>query len=328
MASLLAGLLVLTGLTWHSVADSARGRAAEVDAARQAADGAPPAAALSPSGEGTAPPSSAHASTSSSAARAERVAGISAHAAATALPTALNKTAIDAHVAALTSALGAGGVSVAAINMSTGSSYNYGATGGMWTGSIVKLDILETLLLQHQDAGQFLSSTEVTEATTMIENSDNDAASDLWSDVGNDPAATLANKQLGPVNTVMGTGGYWGLTTTDATDQLALLKNLVSPGPLDAASQAFALNLMRNVEADQRWGVGVVADPGTTFANKNGWLAVDNDNDLWLVNSLGIVTINGQQVLMAVLTQHDDSEDDGIALVQSLAKVIAPAVAP
>ena len=42
---------------------------------------------------------------------------------------------------------------------------------------------------------------------------------------------------------------------------------------------------MRNVEADQRWGVGVAADPGTDFANKNGWLNIDDDNGLWAVTA-------------------------------------------
>ena len=68
---------------------------------------------------------------------------------------------------------------------------------------------------------------------------------------------------------------------------------------------------MRNVESDQRWGVGVTADAGTDFANKNGWLGVDDDNGLWLVNSTGVVTINGQQVLMVVLTQHDSDFQSG-----------------
>ena len=83
---------------------------------------------------------------------------------------------------------------------------------------------------------------------------------------------------------------------------------------------------MRNVESDQRWGVGVVADAGTDFANKNGWLSVDDDNELWLVNSTGIVTIDGQQVLIVVLTQHDSDFDTGVDLVQSLATALAPLV--
>ena len=66
--------------------------------------------------------------------------------------------------------------------------------------------------------------------------------------------------------------------------------------------------------------------PGTTFANKNGWLAVDDDNDLWLLNSLGVLTVHGQTILMAVLTQHDSSFDAGIDLVQALAQATLPAV--
>jgi hypothetical protein len=107
-----------------------------------------------------------------------------------------------------------------------------------------------------------------------------------------------------------------------------LLQNLVRPsaGPLTAASRAYVLGLMRNVEPDQRWGVGVSADPGTDFANKNGWLSVDNDNGRWLVNSTGVVSIHGQLVLMVVLTQHDSAFQGGIDLVQALAHALVPLV--
>jgi hypothetical protein len=161
----------------------------------------------------------------------------------------------------------------------------------------------------------------------MIENSNNDSAQDLFEDIGGRDALLAANPRLGvSAGTVPGPSDYWGLTTTDAPDQITLLKNLVTTGPLTSASQQVILGLMRNVESDQRWGVGVVADAGTAFANKNGWLAVDDDNDLWLVNSIGVVTVNGQLVLIAVLTQHDSSFDTGISLVQSLATAVVPAV--
>jgi hypothetical protein len=47
---------------------------------------------------------------------------------------------------------------------------------------------------------------------------------------------------------------------------------------------------------------------------------------LWLVNSTGVVTIDGQQVLLVVLTQHDADFDSGIDLVESLAKAMVPLV--
>ena len=115
--------------------------------------------------------------------------------------------------------------------------------------------------------------------------------------------------------------GYYGLSTSGASDQVTLLDDLVrTNGPLDAPSQAYALNLLHNVEADQTWGVTAAADPGTQSAVKNGWLAVDADNDLWEVNSDGVVTVDGRQLLISVYTAHDASEQAGISLVESLAR--------
>ncbi|MDT4918223.1 MAG: hypothetical protein QOH89_2923, partial [Pseudonocardiales bacterium] len=85
----------------------------------------------------------------------------------------------------------------------------------------------------------------------------------------------------------------------------------------------------------QRWGVGVLADPGTTFANKNGWLGIDNsngpgedDNGLWVTNSLGVVRVHGRPLLVALFSRHNPDLDSGIRLIQRLARVAAPAVLP
>jgi hypothetical protein len=244
----------------------------------------------------------------------------------TATPTQSAAATADALVGKLTAELAAGGYSIAATNTVTGQHYQTGATSGMDEGSIVKIDILETLLLDHQDSDTELSDDEVRLATNMIENSDNSAAESLFWNVGGRDGITAANIRLGLTSTVLGPSDYWGLTTTGAADQLILLRNLTSTGPLTAASRGFALGLMRDVESDQRWGAGVIADAGTTFANKNGWLGVDDDSGRWLVNSLGVVTVQGQQVLISVLTQHNDNLDDGIALVESLVRAVAPAV--
>jgi hypothetical protein len=225
---------------------------------------------------------------------------------------------------ALTAGLGPTGASVAVLNVTTGATFTFGASGGMVLGSAAKLDTLETLLLQHEDAKTLLSANEVSLATAMIEQSDNNAADALWASIGSDPAVRTANVRLGIPGLVVGLNGLWGLGTTTATDQVTLLRNLVrTDGPLDAASQAFALSLMTHVTAGQRWGVGSVADAGTTFANKNGWLANDADNDRWLVNSDGIVTVHGQQLLMSVLTQHNSSMASGVTLVEKIAAAVA-----
>jgi Beta-lactamase enzyme family len=294
------------------------------DVANQASDGQ--LGADESSAAAAASSASAAASAASASAAAVAAAAASASSASVSAAAASSAAEVSA-IQSLANGRSASSISIAALNTSTGASYQWGATGGMLTGSIVKLYILETLLVQKQNTGG-LSSSQRSTAVKMIENSDNSAAETLFEAVGGRTALLKANPTLGLKNTTPGPGDYWGLTQTCASDYITLLQNLVTPtgGPLNATSQAYVLGLMRSVEADQRWGVGVTADAGTDFANKNGWLAVDDDNDLWLVNSTGVVTIKGQQVLMVVLTQHDSDFQSGINLTQSLAQALVPLV--
>jgi len=127
--------------------------------------------------------------------------------------------------------------------------------------------------------------------------------------------------------TVPGPNDQWGLTITSAEQQRILLDNLISArSPLTRASRHYAMSLMQSVDSDQRWGVPVVADKGTTAAVKDGWLAVADDGDLWTVNSVGVVTVHGHTVLVAVMTQHEDSYSSGIARVETLAAATVAAV--
>jgi hypothetical protein len=248
------------------------------------------------------------------------------------LTAAQRRAQAGTEVARLIAAQPSGGVSVAAVNMVTGAEFSAGATSGMWTASAYKLFVLETLLLRRQQAGATLTSAEASEALPMIENSNNVDGYALFHAAGGNTGLAAAARQFGMTHTVPGRSDPT-FTTTSASDYLQLLRNLVTNGPLNASSRSFTLELMRHVEADQRWGVGVVADPGSDFANKNGWLSVDNtngpgevDNGRWAVTSVGIVSVHGQQVLMSVFTRHDGSFQNGVDLVQALAKAMAPAV--
>lgn len=232
----------------------------------------------------------------------------------------------SASIKALSSYLGKGGVSIEAVDLDTGATYRYGATGGMRTGSIVKLYILETLLLLHQKAGTKLGEEDRERATRMIENSDNDAATALYNEIGGGNGLRKSAAQLGVRNTVPDSTGHWGLTQTNAPDYVALLRNLTSARALNSASRTYILELMEDVESDQRWGVSAAADKGSTVRLKNGWLTTDSDHDLWLVNSVGVITAHGDKVIVAVMTQHGSSFTGGISLVQKLAKLSVGAV--
>ncbi|MCE3556100.1 class A beta-lactamase-related serine hydrolase [Pseudonocardia sp. RS11V-5] len=214
-----------------------------------------------------------------------------------------------------------GSVSVAGLNLDTGTRVRYDADTQVVTASVIKLDILEALLLAHRDDGTVLAGSELDQATAMIVNSDNDAATALWNAVGGDGSGLQeATERLGADATTTDPNGYWGLSTSDADDQLTLLSDLVDAGPLTPSDRRLALGLMTRVEPDQAWGISAIADPATPTALKDGWLDIDDDDGRWATGSVGMLTLHGHRVLLAVLTQHNPSEQDGIALVEALAR--------
>ncbi|MFD4601115.1 serine hydrolase [Streptomyces sp. NPDC058464] len=209
-------------------------------------------------------------------------------------------------------------VSAAVLDLDTGDGATYGDSA-FDTASIVKVDILATLLLQAQDAGRHLTATEKAYATKMIENSDNTSASQLWDVIGKATGLDAANKRFGLTSTEGGDGALWGLTQTTAADQLTLLQQVFGDdSKLSEASQEYIQGLMKTVESDQRWGVSAAAD-GSAFELKNGWLA-RSTTGLWDVNSIGRVTVDGTDYLVAVLSKGTVSQAKGISLVEAAAK--------
>jgi beta-lactamase class A len=220
-----------------------------------------------------------------------------------------------------------GQVAVTVDDLTTGTEAAYGGTQEFVTASIVKADILATLLYQAQRSGQPLSSQDQALATTMIENSDNDAASDLYDDVGGAGGVDRANQVFGLTGTTAGTSPTWGLTSTTTDDQVQLLRLMFTqPSVLTDQSQDYIQGLMSHVETDQQWGVPAAADDGSPFLVKNGWLP-DPTTGLWEINSIGQVFHDGQRMLIAVLSEGNDTEDSGISLVESVAQTAAGAMA-
>lgn len=216
-------------------------------------------------------------------------------------------------------------VSAAVLAVDSGESAAYG-DAAFDTASIVKVGILATLLLQAQDAGRRLTAAEQAYATKMIENSDNASATALWHAIGRADGLDAANKRFGLTATFGGEGELWGLTQTTAADQLVLLQQVFGKDSrLSEASRTYVQGLMRSVEADQRWGVSAAAE-GNSWALKNGWLA-RSTTGLWDVNSIGRITVDGTDYLVAVLSKGTQTQAKGIALVEAAAKAAVSAFA-
>jgi beta-lactamase class A len=187
----------------------------------------------------------------------------------------------------------------------------------MHTASIVKADILETLL--HRTAGH-LGANQKELARRMIEVSDNDAASALWREVRGHAGLDRYDAALGLHHTTPAADGRWGLTTTSAADQVAVVRELLTPSALlSTASRRYERKLMRRVRSDQRWGISGGVPDGVAVGNKNGWLPVRGDDYRWVVNSIGWVKGEGRSYVIAVLTAHEESEGYGIATIQHIA---------
>jgi hypothetical protein len=248
-------------------------------------------------------------------------------------PSPIRSTGPRAHadpLAAAASYLSArtGTVLAAVYDLRTGQTWSLGTGPPQAEASVVKLDVLETLLAER---GGGLSVSDRSLAQQMIEDSDNDAATSLWYEVGGPSKIGSFNAEAGLTHTTPSPcvvcAGFpwpgWGLTTTVPTDQIALLRELVTPGPLlTAGDRSYALSLMENVTPSQRWGVSGGVPAGVTVALKNGWLPLDSSDTNWQINSVGWISGRGRDYLLAVLTTRNPTEQYGISTIDGLAALV------
>ena len=186
--------------------------------------------------------------------------------------------------------------------------------------SVVKVEILGTLLREAETQHRSLTASEVRLARLMITESDNDAASALWAHVGRARLRYFLGR-AGMKQTQLGPGGYWGLTLITAHDERLLLDLLMYPNTvLDTASRNFALNLMAQVIPSQRWGVPAGAPTDLTVHVKNGWLPLATHG--WRIHSIGCFTGHHRGYIIVALTQDNPTMAYGITTIQQAAEVI------
>jgi hypothetical protein len=161
----------------------------------------------------------------------------------------------------------------------------------------------------------------------MIEESDDDDAQDLWDAEGGATAVGRFDDAAGLTRTVPDAAGYWGLTTTTAADQVQLLKKVAYPNALlTDTSRRYELDLMTHVDPDQAWGVSSGVATRATVALKNGWLPLDSGG--WEMNSIGFIDGDGRNYLVAVLTDENANEAQGIDAIEGLSDLIWKELAP
>jgi hypothetical protein len=223
-----------------------------------------------------------------------------------------------------------GTVLAAVYDVKTGQTWRLGQGRPQAEASVVKLDVLETLLAERGGDGG-LSGSDASLATQMIEDSDNTAATSLWYEVGGASRIRVFNAEAGLTQTTPSPcvvcAGFswpgWGLSTTTPADQIALLRRLITPSSLlTNAERGYALSLLENVTPSQRWGVSGGVPAQVTVALKNGWLPLTGVDSDWQINSVGWISGGGRNYLMAVLVTGNPTEQYGIDTIDQLSAMV------
>ena len=217
--------------------------------------------------------------------------------------------------------------SVQVYDETTGRTYSYRRSALYDNASIVKVNILESVLWRAQLAHRWLSPWEQQQAVAMIRHSDNDAATRLWNSVGGSRGVAAYDRALGLQQTNFDPAGHWGLTVSTVGDQIALVRAVVTGrGPLYLRSRAYVTTQMQHVELDQRWGISAGVPPTGTMHIKNGWLPRSTHG--WRVNSIGRVHSSGRTYDIAVLSTDNGTMGYGVASIEGVSRLVFKALAP
>jgi len=209
-------------------------------------------------------------------------------------------------------------VTAALCDLRTGRIYTYNPDVPMPTASMVKIDILAALLHHAELSNLSLTPVDRQLAVAMVEDSDNNAATTLFNELGGPATLKSFNQTLGMAHTT--TQWNWGATLTTPYDELALLRTIVLPNNvLNEADRRYEMSLMEHVVNSQRFGVGQGAPASALVGLKNGWFPYDSG---WGINSAGFVLMGNTEYLIALQTANNPNEAYGRDTVSHLATLL------
>jgi len=171
--------------------------------------------------------------------------------------------------------------------------------------SVVKAMLLACFLNIHAVAHQQLSSTDRSELHAMITQSDNNAATWVYNQVGDGHLYVLAHR-LGMRH--FSVHGFWANAQLTSNDQALLMQKLKKA--IYPPNYSYARSLLRSIVSWQSWGIPDVARPlGWTVYFKGGWRGTSRGR---LVHQIArLERPHGQMIVICVLTDGDPSQGYG-----------------
>ncbi len=199
--------------------------------------------------------------------------------------------------------------------------YTYHPNAQFIMGSSMKVPIMLTFLDMTEREGRQPTDDEMNLLTTMIENSNNDAASALYyGEIGGAAGVASYVQRMG-ISGLNPDPDAWGYSLVTPLTMVHLLTLLYEGKILNAQDRHLAFSLMEHIESDQQVGVGDTAPKGATVAMKDGWLP--GPDGLWAMNSSGMVTLGHETYIISVYTQEQHSLGDGQAIVRHVCGAVA-----
>jgi beta-lactamase class A len=195
--------------------------------------------------------------------------------------------------------------------------YNPGKTTIM--ASTAKVAILCDLLQTHENQKQLLTDEEDSDATSMIEDSDNDAAMHLYDELGGAAHVNQYLKSIGVSGIVM--NDHFGYSTTTPIGILNLLTKLQQGKILTSDGRNYVMHLMENISSSQRYGVGQTAPSNSTYAMKAGWVTAPDNT--WTDGSVGIMITPATTYMISVYVQKQSTKEDGFAVLNTICGAVA-----
>ncbi|GAA5054546.1 serine hydrolase [Streptomyces similanensis] len=219
-----------------------------------------------------------------------------------------------------------GTIAVGLRDRTTGTTCTLRESSAYDSASVVKATVLATLLWDAKKTNRSLTDREASLAKLMITQSDNDATTSLWKQLGVTKVKGFL-AAAGMTQTKPGADGYWGLTQITVRDEQKLLGLVTAKNNvLSDNSRAYILKLMGQVVAAQRWGTPAGAPTAVAVHVKNGWLQRSTHG--WRVHSVGTFNGGGHDYTMTVLTQDNGTMDYGVTTIETIARAIHKDLAP
>jgi beta-lactamase class A len=187
--------------------------------------------------------------------------------------------------------------------------YAYRADHVEWSASVLKAMLLVAYLDRPSVAHRTLDDRDRALLNPMITVSDNDAATEVRSIVGNSGLSALAHR-VGMTN--FEPAAIWGESHITARDQTKFFLHIDSFIP--KLHRGYAMRLLASITPSQRWGIGEVAPKGWKLYFKGGW-----GYGTGLIDHQVVLLVRGcARVSVAVLTMHDGDHAYGKATLKGM----------